>query len=165
MMSAYYGNDNSVDLDRARLVALGSWNEEGQDAIAELRFYVVGVDLDRQRDYSVEAPCDALAPMHADLLSIVDRFSPGYPDGTFLRLQFQVGLIDAGQLHNRHEVMALLKDIDWGECTMPEVVSLSQSLARRASNSRCKRKSVSKGSAIVVSIAHLLFPDARNRRG
>src|SRR6185369_265972 len=49
------------DLNGPGLIALGSGNEEGENAVAVLGFDPIGIDADRQRYRAVERTCHALA--------------------------------------------------------------------------------------------------------
>jgi hypothetical protein len=68
--------------------------------------------LDRQRERAIELAGDALAPMDAYVVRIIDALFAGDADCVGLGLDLQFILIDARQLHQRQDVVALLKDVD-----------------------------------------------------
>jgi hypothetical protein len=58
---------------------------------------------------------DAFASVHARVVRVVDALLAGDADGVGLGLDLQVVLVDARQLHECQDVLALLKHIDGRE--------------------------------------------------
>jgi hypothetical protein len=103
---------SSLEFDAARLVALGSRQEQREEPIAIFRLDAIRIDLDGEGERAIEFAGDALAPMDAHVVRIIHALFAGDADGIGLGLDLQFVLIDARQLHQRQDVVALLKDVD-----------------------------------------------------
>jgi hypothetical protein len=75
----------------------------------------VGIDLDWHGQGSIEGPRQPLAPMQADLLGIGEVLLAGNADRVVLGLDLKVGFVDACQLDDCDQIVALLEDIDGRE--------------------------------------------------
>src|SRR5205814_1755649 len=105
----------SLDLDAVRLVALGSGQEQGEQAVAVLGLDAIRIDLDRQRQRPIELAGDAFPAMHAHAVGVVDALPARDADGVGLGLDLQVVLVDARQFHQGQDVVTLLEDVDGRE--------------------------------------------------
>ena len=88
--------------------------EQREQTIAVLGFDTVGIELNGKRDGAVEVAEYALPAVYA-ALGIVDDLLPGDSDCVFLGLNLQLILLEAGQLHDGQNLVALLKDVDGWE--------------------------------------------------
>ena len=79
------------------------------------RFDAIGVELDRERNRSVEVSEYPLSPVCADPFREVNRFLARDTDRIFLGLDLEIVLVDTWQFNYRHDVVALLKYVDWRE--------------------------------------------------
>src|SRR5579863_2471421 len=102
----------SIDLDGLRLVAFGSRRENHQEAVAIVRLDAGRVYMNRHDDGAVEGAGESLAPMRAGALVIKNDLLARNSDRVVLRLELEVALVDPRQFDDRHEVMALLEDVD-----------------------------------------------------
>ena len=75
----------------------------------------LGIDLHRHGQGAIERSGQPLAAVEAHLLRIGKLLLPGNADGVVLGLDFQVGLVDARELYDGDQVVALLEDVDGRE--------------------------------------------------
>jgi hypothetical protein len=61
-----------ANLDRTRLVTLGSRQGNRQDAVATFRLHALGFDFDRERYRTIEAAYEPFATMQAGFFCVVD---------------------------------------------------------------------------------------------
>src|SRR5687768_9700187 len=101
-----------ADLDAAWLLALRPGNRQRQNAIAIVGTDRFRVDRDGQREGPIEASGRALATVNARGCLKADLLLAGDADGALLGLDLEVDLVDARQLDDRHEVIALLEHVD-----------------------------------------------------
>src|SRR6185437_5043205 len=72
----------------------------------------VRVDLHRNDQRTVKYAGQALAPVEAHILPVIDLLAPSNPDRIFLGLNVKVLFVDPGQLDNGNKVVTLLEHID-----------------------------------------------------
>src|ERR1700730_10466680 len=64
--------DCSLDLDAARLVAVGSGQVQGEQPIAIFRLDAFRIDLDRERERAIKVAGHAFAAVDAHVVRIID---------------------------------------------------------------------------------------------
>ena len=94
-------------------------DEERENAIAVFGLDALGIDLDRHGQRAIEGSRQPLTAMQAYLLGIGDVLLAGDADRLVLGLDLKVGFIDARQLDDCDQVVALLEDIDGRESSGP----------------------------------------------
>src|SRR5580765_6805916 len=105
------GKVRSAHGDRSRLVALSPCHIQSQDAVLAFRVDLVGVDLYRKCDRTIEAAGEALATMQARTLTILYRFGPTDPDRVPLHLNLQIRFFDAWNFRYDDQIIALSEDV------------------------------------------------------
>jgi hypothetical protein len=102
----------SVDRNRPRLVALGARQIQGEDPIRVLRLDATRIEPHRKRPGAIEFANDALTSMHAHAVGEGDDFLARNTNGVLFGLDLQIALIDARQLDDGKQILALLKYVD-----------------------------------------------------
>src|ERR1700747_3843057 len=80
---------SSLEFDAARLVALGSRQEQREEPIAIFRLDAIRIDLEGGGERAIEVARHALAPMDAHVVRIIDALLAGDADGVGLGLDLQ----------------------------------------------------------------------------
>src|SRR4030095_15299760 len=101
-----------ADLDIAWLLAVDPANYQRQHAIPIVGADCFRVDRDGKREGPIETSRRALAPVNARGGRNASLLLAGYADCALLGLDLEIDLIDPRQLHDCHEVVVLLEDID-----------------------------------------------------
>src|SRR5579863_3153386 len=104
--------DISRHLDRLRLVALGSRQEQSQYAIAVFGLDAVGIDLNRHRHGPIKPPGKPLPAMQRRLFRVADRLLARQSDGAAFHLHIEARLLHPRKLGDDDEVVALSEDIE-----------------------------------------------------
>jgi hypothetical protein len=99
-----------LDLDRARLVALGAPDEKQQQAIPVLGLDAIRIDLHGNGESSIEHPSEPFPAVRARLFGIREGLLARDPDRVLFCLDVELAAVDPWQFNNRYQVLALLKD-------------------------------------------------------
>jgi hypothetical protein len=73
----------------------------------------IRIELDRQRQRAIELARDTFAAMHAGFLGVANVLLAGNADGICFGLYLEVAFVDAGQLDDRQDIVALLKHVEF----------------------------------------------------
>jgi hypothetical protein len=101
----------SVDTDRTGPVSLGSRQKHRQDPIPAFGLDAVRVHLNRKGHGAIKAAGQSLPTMHASIFRVLHCFGACEADRSALYLKFEVGLVNARNFSDQHQIIAFAENI------------------------------------------------------